>query len=114
MRWSRRARGGSHGRYEHRPLSSQSNDQCRCRPTLSDPKQARSPEHRGEVTAAFISCIYALVGGAVLTSGLLDVRVSLTIAVSLVAVVLAATPLLGAGWQVRARPVRARARPAST
>jgi len=72
------------------------------------------PEHRGEVTAAFISCIYALVGGAVLTSGLLDVRVSLTIAVSLVAVVLAATALLGAGWQVRARPARGRARPAST
>jgi MFS family permease len=72
------------------------------------------PEHRGEVTAAFIGCIYALVGGAVLTSGLLDVRVSLTIAVSLVAVVLAATALLGAGWQVRARPARARAHPAST
>jgi MFS family permease len=72
------------------------------------------PERRGEVTAAFISCIYALVGGAVLASGLLDVRVSLTIAVSLVAVTLAATALLGAGWQIRARPARGRAHPAST
>jgi MFS family permease len=72
------------------------------------------PRHRGEVTAAFIGCIYALVGGAVLASGLLDVRVSLTIAVSLVAVALAATALLGAGWQVRARPGRGRAHPAST
>ena len=72
------------------------------------------PKHRGEVTAAFISCIYALVGAAVLASGLLDVRVSLTIAVSLVAVTLAATALLGAGWQVRARPARAPAHPAST
>jgi MFS family permease len=72
------------------------------------------PERRGEVTAAFISCIYALVGGAVLASGLLDEGVSLTIAVSLVAVTLAATALLGAGWQIRARPARARAHPAST
>lgn len=72
------------------------------------------PEHRGEVTAAFIGCIYALVGGAVLASGLLDEGVSLTIAVSLVAATLAATALLGAGWQVRARPARARAHPAST
>jgi hypothetical protein len=68
---------------------------------------------RGEVTAAFIGCIYALVASAVLASGLLDVRVSLTIAVSVVAIVLAATALLGAGWQVRARPARARAHPAS-
>jgi hypothetical protein len=66
------------------------------------------------VTAAFISCIYALVGGAVLASGLLDEGVSLTIAVSLVAVTLAATALLGAGWQIRARPARGRAHPAST
>jgi predicted MFS family arabinose efflux permease len=71
-------------------------------------------EHRGEVTAAFISCIYALVGGAVLASGLLDEGVSLTIAVSLVAVTLAATALLGAGWQIRARPARGRGHPAST
>jgi MFS family permease len=72
------------------------------------------PERRGEVTAAFIGCIYALVGGAVLASGLLDGRLSLTIAVSLVAITLAATALLGAGWQVRARPARVRAHPAST
>jgi len=53
------------------------------------------------------------VRAAVLASGLLDVRVSLTIAVSLVAIALAATALLGAGWQVRARPARGRAHPAS-
>ena len=72
------------------------------------------PEHRGEVTAAFIGCIYPLVGGAVIGSGLLDERLSLTASVGIVAIGLAATAAAVAAWQVTTRPARARAHPAST
>jgi len=72
------------------------------------------PEHRGEVTAAFIGCIYPLVGGAVIGSGVLDERFSLTASVGIVSIGLAAMATAVAAWQVRARPARVRAHPAST
>jgi MFS family permease len=56
-------------------------------------------ERRGEVTSAFISCIYLGVGAAVISSGLLDEAVSLSVAVELVALVLAALSLVAAVWQ---------------
>jgi hypothetical protein len=60
------------------------------------------PERRGEVTAAFIACIYALVASAVIASGLLDLRVSLELAVGAVATTLAGCALGTALWQLRA------------
>jgi hypothetical protein len=53
------------------------------------------------VTAAFICCIYLVVAGAVIASGLLDLRLSLSVAVGAVALVLAAA-VATAGWQARA------------
>ena len=57
------------------------------------------PEHRGEVTAAFIACIYFLVASAVIATGLLDLRLSLSFSVGAVALVLVAAALAGAAWQ---------------
>ena len=51
-------------------------------------------ERRGEVTAAFITCIY----GSVIAVGLLDTRISLTVAVGIVAAVLAVTALAAGAW----------------
>jgi MFS family permease len=59
-------------------------------------------ERRGEVTAAFITSIYGLVGVSVIATGLLDLRVSLTLSVGAVAVVLGALALVAALWHVRA------------
>jgi MFS family permease len=59
-------------------------------------------ERRGEVTAAFISCIYFLVACSVIASGLLDVRFSLDLSVASVAVALVAIALGTAAWQLRA------------
>lgn len=56
---------------------------------------------RGEVTAAFVCCIYLLVGGAVIVTGLLSLAASLSVAVAAVALVLATVALLAAAWQVR-------------
>ena len=56
-------------------------------------------EHRGEVTAAFIACIYFLVASAVIATGLLDLRFSLSFSVGAVALVLVASALAGATWQ---------------
>jgi predicted MFS family arabinose efflux permease len=61
-------------------------------------------DRRGEVTAAFICCIYLVVGGAVIATGLLSLAVSLSAAVAAVALVLAATALVSAVWQARHRP----------
>jgi MFS family permease len=58
-------------------------------------------ERRGEVTAAFICCIYLVVGGSVIATGLLDLEVSLSVAVEIVAVALAAGALATAAWQAR-------------
>lgn len=59
-------------------------------------------ERRGEVTAAFIACIYALVGASVVASGLLDLHFSLDVSVAAVAVVLGAAALATAAWHVHA------------
>ena len=72
-------------------------------------------EHRGEVTAAFIACIYFLVATAVIGTGVLDLRFSLSAAVASVAVVLLAGALLAAAWSLaaavgRSEPTRARGR----
>jgi hypothetical protein len=56
------------------------------------------PERRGEVTAAFIACIYFVVAAAVIASGLLDVRLSLSASVGAVAASLAALTLGCATW----------------
>ncbi len=61
------------------------------------------PARRGEVTAAFIACIYFLVATAVIGAGLLDLRLSLSASVEAVAALLAAGALGGIGWQLRAR-----------
>jgi MFS family permease len=58
-------------------------------------------ERRGEVTAAFIACIYALVAAAVIASGVLDTRLALTHAVDVVALVLACVSAVTAVWQLR-------------
>ena len=60
-------------------------------------------ERRGEVTAAFIACIYFLVATSVIATGLLDLRFSLSVSVGAVSLVLVAFALTGAGWQLRAR-----------
>jgi predicted MFS family arabinose efflux permease len=60
-------------------------------------------ERRGEVTAAFIACIYSLVAIAVVASGLLALGLSLTDAVGIVALALAAIAVAAAVWQVSAR-----------
>jgi Na+/melibiose symporter-like transporter len=60
-------------------------------------------DRRGEVTAAFIACIYFLVASAVIGSGLLDVGLSLSASVETVAGLLAAAALGGIAWQLRRR-----------
>jgi predicted MFS family arabinose efflux permease len=59
-------------------------------------------EHRGEVTAAFISCIYFVVACSVIGSGLLDLRFSLSVSVASVALALIAVALSTAVWQLSA------------
>jgi MFS family permease len=58
-------------------------------------------ERRGEVTAAFIACIYFGVASAVIGTGLLDAVFSLTVSVGAVSLVLVALALAGALWQAR-------------
>src|SRR5438046_2919138 len=57
-------------------------------------------ERRGEVTAAFIACIYFVVASAVIATGLLDLRLSLTVSVAAVALTLGAGALVTALWQL--------------
>jgi hypothetical protein len=61
------------------------------------------PERRGEVTAAFIACIYFVVASAVIGTGLLDLGLSLSASVEAVAALLAAGALAGIVWQLRGR-----------
>ena len=76
---------------------------------------------RGEVTAAFISCIYLVVGGAVIATGVLDLDLSLAVAVAVVALALGLVAALTAAWQLgavspgflRRTPPPARARSAA-
>jgi MFS family permease len=58
-------------------------------------------ERRGEVTSAFIGCIYLVVATSVIGSGVLDRRLSLSLAVGLVALALAAVAAATAVWQLR-------------
>jgi MFS family permease len=60
------------------------------------------PDRRAEVTAAFICCIYAVVGGATVGSGLLALDLPFTLAVGIVTSMLAAAALVTAGWAARA------------
>jgi hypothetical protein len=67
-----------------------------------DELNAMAPaDRRGEVTAAFISCIYLVVGGAVITAGLLSLAFSLPAAVAAVALLLSAIALMAGIWQGR-------------
>jgi MFS family permease len=59
-------------------------------------------DRRGEVTAAFVCCIYLVVAAAVIGSGLLDLVVSLSGAVATIAVVLGVIATGSALWQLRA------------
>jgi MFS family permease len=56
---------------------------------------------RGEVTAAFIGCIYLVVAVSVISSGLLDRWISLSHSVGLVSLVLAAAAAGTVLWQLR-------------
>jgi MFS family permease len=55
-------------------------------------------DRRGEVTAAFITCIYVAVAGSVIAVGLLDSRTSLAVGVAIVASVRAAIALSAGAW----------------
>jgi MFS family permease len=59
-------------------------------------------DRRGEVTSAFIACIYLTVASAVIATGVLDRRLSLTVSVGAVAIVLAAVAVAVAVWQATA------------
>jgi MFS family permease len=59
------------------------------------------PERRGEVTAAFVACIYFVVASSAICVGLLDQVSSLPVAIALVAAVLVALTLTTAAWQLR-------------
>ena len=64
-----------------------------------------APAHgRGEVTAAFISCIYFLVATAVISAGLLDVWFTLSLAVTIIAVALIALSVTTILWQMKISP----------
>jgi MFS family permease len=56
-------------------------------------------DRRGEVTAAFIACIYFLVASFVITSGLLGSVFSLSASVEAVGSALLAVALVAAAWQ---------------
>jgi MFS family permease len=58
-------------------------------------------ERRGEVTAAFIGCIYLVVGSSVIGTGLLDRWLSLSVAVSVIAIVLAVVAAATVPWHIR-------------
>jgi hypothetical protein len=56
---------------------------------------------RGEVTAAFIGCIYLLVATSVIAIGVLDLWLSLSLSVGVVSVCLIGVAALAAAWQVQ-------------
>jgi MFS family permease len=60
-------------------------------------------ERRGEVTAAFIACIYFLVATSVIGTGLLDLRFSLSVSVAAVSLALVACALAAGAWQLKDR-----------
>ena len=59
------------------------------------------PEHRGEVTSAFIGCIYFVVATSVIASGILDRWFALATAVGAVALTLSAAAMVVAAWQAQ-------------
>jgi MFS family permease len=59
------------------------------------------PERRGEVTAAFVACVYFMVAVSVISIGLLDQVVSLRASLALVAAVLVVLAVATAVWQLR-------------
>jgi predicted MFS family arabinose efflux permease len=59
------------------------------------------PEHRGEVTSAFIGCIYVVVATSVIASGILDRWFALATAVGAVALTLSAAAMVVAAWQAQ-------------
>jgi hypothetical protein len=67
---------------------------------------AAPAERRAEVSAAFVCCIYVLVGGSVIGVGLLEELGSLTLAVGIVGGVLTVAALAAAGWQWRVAATR--------
>jgi peptidoglycan biosynthesis protein MviN/MurJ (putative lipid II flippase) len=69
-------------------------------------------ERRGEVTSAFLACIYAIVALSVVATGVLNEWFSLPFSVDAVAVVLVLLSLAAAAWQMDI--LRGRPRPAST
>jgi MFS family permease len=69
-------------------------------------------ERRGEVTSAFLACIYATVALSVVETGVLNEWFSLPFSVDAVAVVLVLLSLAAAAWQMDI--LRGRPRPAST
>ncbi|HYX86208.1 MAG TPA: hypothetical protein VE777_14650 [Gaiellales bacterium] len=72
-----------------------------------DELNAIAPRERGgEVIAAFVARIYAGVGGAVIATEILDLRVSLAVAVGSVAVVLSAVAAATAAWQAAGAATR--------
>jgi MFS family permease len=60
-------------------------------------------ERRGEVTAAFIACIYVLIAVVAVGSGLLASLFSLDVSVEAIGAVLVVSALAAAGWQVATR-----------
>lgn len=69
-----------------------------------DELNAVAPEdRRGEVSAAFVCCIYALVGTAVVGVGLLGEATALTTSVGIVGALLAVGCLAAASWQLSPR-----------
>jgi len=60
-------------------------------------------ERRGEVTAAFISCIYSGVAISAIGVGLLSTVLSLRAAVTIFAVVVGSTALTAIAWHIRTR-----------
>jgi MFS family permease len=72
------------------------------------------PQRRGEVTAAFVACIYFLVAVSVIGVGVLDRVASLATALALVAACLVALALVTAVWQLsRADGASTRSAPSS-
>lgn len=67
-------------------------------------------ERRGEVTSAFIACIYALVAASVFSAGALDRRFSLAVSVGTVELVLLVLALATAAWQTGIARVSSAAR----
>lgn len=62
--------------------------------------QIAPSERRGEVTAAFMSCIYGGVAVSVISVGLISTSVSLSTAVACFAVAIGSTAVLTAGWHL--------------